>query len=277
MKLLVTHQSPDFDACAACWLIQKYLPGWSEAELAFVPPGGTYNDRDPDKNPDIIHVDTGKGQFDHHQFSGRHSAAEKVLIYLKENVLTPQKDTPALERIVEFITSIDNFDEVHFANPGADLYDYLLPQLIGGIKKELHEDVHVVHTSHLLFDATLQIIKNKIKNEQEIHKGLILHTSLGKTLVIETGNEGISKFSLKNGFTLVVRINTKIGNINIKSFPRPEYDLTSLYEILKKTDPQANWYFHSSKHIISTGPLSASSAKPTTLTIAKIIEIVKKI
>ena len=146
-----------------------------------------------------------------------------------------------------------------------------------GIKKELHEDVHVVHTSHLLFDATLQIIKNKIKNEQEIHKGLILHTSLGKTLVIETGNEGISKFSLKNGFTLVVRINTKIGNINIKSFPKPEYDLTGLYEILKKTDPQANWYFHSSKHIISTGPLSASSAKPTTLTIAKIIEIVKKI
>ena len=39
MKVVVTHSSPDLDAIASVWLIKKFLPGWEEATVQFVPAG----------------------------------------------------------------------------------------------------------------------------------------------------------------------------------------------------------------------------------------------
>lgn len=43
MKIIVTHNSPDLDAIASIWLIKKFLPGWNEAEIRFVPAGERLN------------------------------------------------------------------------------------------------------------------------------------------------------------------------------------------------------------------------------------------
>lgn len=45
--------------------------GASDAELDFVPAGSTWHDPAPDANPQIIHVDTGGGRYDHHQRKSR--------------------------------------------------------------------------------------------------------------------------------------------------------------------------------------------------------------
>jgi len=39
MKIIVTHTSPDMDAITSVWLIKKFLPGWEDAEVRFVPAG----------------------------------------------------------------------------------------------------------------------------------------------------------------------------------------------------------------------------------------------
>lgn len=39
MRIIVTHSSPDIDAIMAVWLIKRFLPGWEEAEIQFVPAG----------------------------------------------------------------------------------------------------------------------------------------------------------------------------------------------------------------------------------------------
>jgi len=39
MKIIVTHISPDWDAISSVWLLKKYLAGWQEAEVRFVPAG----------------------------------------------------------------------------------------------------------------------------------------------------------------------------------------------------------------------------------------------
>src|SRR5271155_2135332 len=104
MKIIVTHMSPDWDAITSVWLLKKYLAGWQEAEVKFVPAGqrlGRHSGkRERFENPDfgpvspastrgvqrgeqarmtgddpierigddeIIHVDTGLGPLDHHQ------------------------------------------------------------------------------------------------------------------------------------------------------------------------------------------------------------------
>jgi len=42
MKIIVTHMSPDWDAITSVWLLKKYLMGWQEAEVRFVPAGQRY-------------------------------------------------------------------------------------------------------------------------------------------------------------------------------------------------------------------------------------------
>src|SRR3989344_449769 len=39
MKIIVTHSSPDLDAITSAWLIKRFLPGWEDANIQFVPAG----------------------------------------------------------------------------------------------------------------------------------------------------------------------------------------------------------------------------------------------
>lgn len=39
MRYIITHSSPDLDAITSVWIIKRYLQGWEEAEVKFVPAG----------------------------------------------------------------------------------------------------------------------------------------------------------------------------------------------------------------------------------------------
>ena len=67
MKTIVIHFNPDLDAITGAWIIKRFLKGWKKAEIAFVPAGELYQDMPVDSNPEILHVDTGLGELDHHQ------------------------------------------------------------------------------------------------------------------------------------------------------------------------------------------------------------------
>src|SRR3982751_5219278 len=86
MKIVVTHKASDLDAITSSWMIKRFLPGWENAEVKFVPAGqklaGKYLREgeiiekiifsDPtnpsgEEEADVIHVDTGMSSLDHHQ------------------------------------------------------------------------------------------------------------------------------------------------------------------------------------------------------------------
>ena len=78
MKIIVAHNAPDLDAVTSIWLLKRFLPGWEEAKLEFVPAGtrkdGSHANEltDPIEKigeNEVIHVDTGLGPLDHHQTS----------------------------------------------------------------------------------------------------------------------------------------------------------------------------------------------------------------
>lgn len=69
---LVTHEHPDFDGLLGVWQMARYLESQGHAvKLAFVPAGETLDGMEVDSDPHIIHIDTGKGKFDHHQEGDR--------------------------------------------------------------------------------------------------------------------------------------------------------------------------------------------------------------
>jgi hypothetical protein len=276
-KTIVTHISPDLDAIGSSWLIKRYMPEWESAEHAFVPAGQTLDNKDPDADPNIIHVDTGLGKFDHHQLKERTSATKRVFDYLAEEGNIKERDLVAIEHMVQFITEIDNFGEVHFEDPTNDRYTFCLHEFIYPLRGQLTSDTELVNMIFLILDSILFTIKNNIKAEEEMKAGLILKTKLGKTLVMETKNEAAIKYALKSGYEVVVRKDPETGHVRVKTQPNKKYDLTQLHKIIIKKDPKASWFLHASKNMLLNGSSKAPDSVPSSLSLKQIVEILKEI
>ena len=103
MKIVVTHNSPDWDAITSVWLLKRFLPGWEDAITQFVPAGERFKNEqvahenfagsllqlskavEEIGNDEVIHVDTGLGVLDHHQTDDKSiSAAGLTWEYVKD-------------------------------------------------------------------------------------------------------------------------------------------------------------------------------------------------
>lgn len=277
MKIIVTHISPDIDALTSCWLIRKYLPGWNKAEIKYVPAGSTLDDKPPDRNPDIIHVDTGLGKFDHHQTDSYTSATLLVFLHLKEKDLLPKKETFPLERFINLITEFDQFQDYFYPESTSDHYALLLNDCLDGLKKIVKDNTEFINIAFNLFEASLINLKNKVSAENEIKKGFELNTKWGKTLVLETSNSDVSKLAMKMGYKLVITKNPEKGFVRAKSPPEKNLDLTPLYNRFLISDSQADWYLHPLKRMLLNGSANNPGMKPSSLTLTKLIEIVRNI
>ncbi|MBI5122454.1 chromate resistance protein [Candidatus Roizmanbacteria bacterium] len=277
MKTIVTHLSPDLDAIASVWLIKRYLTGWNNAQIKLVPSGTTLDNQLPDSNKNIIHVDTGLGKFDHHQTDEYTSATKLVYKYLLKEDLIDSKDIKPIEKIVDYINSTDHFAEVFYFEPDSDRYDFMIRQLVDGLKVINREETKLIEIIFQLLDAVLIIFKNKVNAEEEIKKGFVFQSYLGKSLVVETKNEEAVKLALKKGFSLVIRRHPEAGFTRIKTLPDQKLSLRPVYEKIIKIDKKGSWFFHISGHMLLNGSSGNPKLIPTSLSLNKIIEIVKSV
>lgn len=277
MHIIVTHRSVDIDCITACWLIKRFLPDWKEADVEFVNAGSTKNSLPADSDKNIIHVDTGFGQFDHHQKNDFTTATKKTFEYLAKNNHINQKYYYSLEKMIAVVNDLDHFKEVHYPDPANDRYDFMLHQIIEGLKGVLGKDKEIMETGFILLDAIFQIFRNKVKAEEAIKKGFVFHSKYGKSIIMETQNEEAMKLALKNGFTLVLRKDPIRGHVRIKTFPDKKYDLTIIYETILKVDKKGTWFLHVNKHMLLNSSSKNPNFIPSPLTSKKLIEIIKNI
>lgn len=273
MKTLVTHIGPDLDAICAIWLLKTFFPDWKEASLAFVPAGKTLSNLSPDANPEIIHVDTGFGKFDHHQSNADTCASR--LVY--EALVKERGGDAALDRLTQVVNEIDHFREVFFPNPTADYWEISMIAAIDGWRL-IHADdpLKIVALGMEALDGIYKTFQNKVWAEKEIsEKGIEFQTKWGKALGIETTNDETVHLGQKMGYILVVRRDPKKGYLRIKALPKDEIDLTPVYDILKNQEPVATWFLHASRHMILNGSTKNPEMKPSTRPLNEIIEIIK--
>ena len=277
MKTIVTHLSPDLDAIASVWLIKKYLPDWNDAQVKFVPSGTTLDNQLADSDKNVIHVDTGLGKFDHHQTNDYTSATKLVYKYLIGRDYIEEKEIKPLEKIIEYVNSTDHFAEVFYSDPEADRYDFMIRQLVDGLKVINRDEAKLMEIIFLLLESALIVFKNKVNAEEEINQGFVFKSYLGRSLAIESKNEEAVKLALKKGFTLVIRRHPEVGFTRIKTIPDKKYNLRPIYEKILEVDKKGSWFFHISGHMLLNGSSGNPKLIPTTLSINKIIEIVKAI
>lgn len=308
MKIIVTHASPDWDAIGSVWLLKKYLAGWKDARVEFVPAGQRYKnaefkvapseDRQNSEleNPvemigedEVIHVDTGMGPLDHHQTLSDQVCAttrcwEYVQAHLHEaggNFTDLHKE--AVTRVVKLILADDHFKEVFFADPLADYHEFSLVGVLDGMKlMKPDEDDYYVEFGRESLDALVHTFESRIWAEREIkEKGIAFEIKKGKAMAFETINDGVLKLAQKSGYLLVIRKDPRKGYVRIKarptSGPEDDIDLTLAYEKLSKIDPEATWFLHVSKKMLLNGTPKNPKMIPTKLSLQQIIDVIKSI
>lgn len=278
MKTIVSHFSPDIDSITSVWLIKRFLPGWGDAELKFVAAGSSLEGLPPDKNPDVIHVDTGMGRFDHHQTAAYTSASQIVYEFLRGEGHLKEREAGGLQKMTKEITGFDHFAEVNFPEPASDHYEFMIHKIIeGGLKSVLREDKAILETVFPLLDSVLNIFMKKIQAEEEIKKGFIFRSHWGKSLVMETRNEETMKLAMKMGYALVIKKDSDRGNVRIKTLPDKKLDLKVLYEKIIKADKNATWFLHASGNMLLNSSSKNPNFIPSQLSVKRLIEIVRSI
>lgn len=280
MKTIVTHFSPDLDAIVSVWLVKKYLPGYQEAEITFVPAGETLNGREPDEDASIVHVDTGMGRFDHHQTSARTSATQVVFEFLKEKAyIKNQTQEKAIERLVVQVTDMDHFGQISWPEPDNDRYNLMVDAILDGWRLSFaRESLKVVELGFLLVEAIVKQFENKIWAEEILKTdGKVFRSKWGKAVGFETTNDEVVHLAQKKGYQLVVRKDPRKGYVRIKASPLVKRNLTDIYTALVKKDAGATWFLHSSGKMVLNGSTKNPDMKPSKLSLKEIIALVKSI
>ena len=274
MKTIVTHIGPDLDAITSIWLAKTFLPAWEEASLAFVPAGSTLEGKPPDDNPEILHVDTGFGTFDHHQTDADTCAAKLVLEYLLEqNEIKKSLQEPLL-RMIEVVKDFDHFREIYLPDPTLDIYDFSAIGIINGLKVHIQNDHKLVEISEIMLDGILKTFTNKVRAQTDIKAGLEAKTLWGRSLFLATDNREASSLAQKIGYMLVVT-KAKNGQVRIKLRPDSKKNLKKIYKAIGEIDSKANWFYHASGKMLLNGSSKNPQMKPSRLTLTKLISLIK--
>lgn len=275
MKTIVTHIGPDADAITAIWIVKTFWPGWEEAGFAFVPAGSTLDKLPSDDNPDIVHVDTGMGKFDHHQSDADTCAAK--LTY--EEVVRQKGEDQALSRLVAVINEVDHFREVYFPNPTSDYY-YLgfVSALDGWRILYSHDPIKIVSLGLEVLDGMYKTFQNKVAAEHELkEKAILFETKWGKAIGIQTGNDEVIHLAQKMGYVIAVRKDPNNGSVRIKSLPEERINLTELYQQLKKEEPAVTWFLHASLHMVLNGSSKNPDYIPSQKTLPQVIDCIRSL
>lgn len=279
MKTIVTHFSPDVDAICSVWLVKKFMPGFSNAEITFVPAGETLYNKKPDSSKDIIHVDTGLGRFDHHQDNRDTCASKLVYEYLREKGYVKKSNLEALQRLVDQVNEIDHFRQVFWDEPASDRYELFLGSIVDGLRLLYpRESKKILAVGFEILEAIFRQFENKIWAENIIkNEGIKFKSFFGRTLAFESTNDEVVELAQKLGYKLVIRKDPRKGYLRIKALPIVKIDLTKIYRQLREKDKQATWYLHPSKHMILNGSTKNPEMRPTKLSLEEIIDIIKSI
>jgi len=285
-RLIVTHQGPDLDACASVWLLQRFAPDvYANAQIAFVPAGNTLSEKEISKlgfTPDqVIHVDTGKGEFDHHQPERAIqylSAAMLVYTDLCDHYPHLQADG-ALRVLVDHVTDVDHFGEVNWPDAGHPRYCMMLHDLLNGLENIYpHNDEMLLRFCLQALDGAHAQLKQALKAGEIIaESGVQFEIKEGKALALETANDETLSLAQKQGYVLVIKKDPKQGHVRVKARPDSNIMLEELYQKILTLDQTGTWFYHQGGKMLLNNSRKNPNHRATPLSLDTLVGVIKEI
>jgi hypothetical protein len=259
--IIVGHLAPDLDCLTAIWIVKRF-GGATDAELRFVPSGATLLNQPPDTNPQIIHVDTGGGRFDHHQRAQRDICAAELV----RRAFAPQDH--ALERMVQHVIRID-----HAEDRGAGFFS--IQALIRGYNQLFPE--HPAHVAEAMLpnlDAWYETEARQMRLEEAFARRVEFETPWGLGIAMESVDGGSSKLAFSHGAVLYAYRDSQ-GWMGVAAQSRSAVDLTEIYHVLREVDHPADWYLHTSRRLLLCGTAKSPPRVASQLTLVELIRVIQ--
>ena len=284
--LIVTHHAPDLDAITATWLLKRFdAQHFADSKVGFVNPGEKMDLADAEELGsqlhEIVYVDTGYGQFDHHQPD---KALQKIcaatLVFDHICNLYPDKEEDqALQAIVRFVNQIDHFEEITWPEPESEQNLFMIQELIRGHEyTDPHNDDSQMHFGFQCLDNVYATLTQHYKALEVIRsKGKEAPLKEGKALAILTRNDDTIKVAQKQGYIMVARKDPKLGHIRIKVRPDSLLDLTPMHQRILEVDKKGTWFLHGSGKMLLNGSMKNRDQKPSPLTLEQIVVLIKEL
>lgn len=290
-KLIVTHHAPDLDAIGSVWVLKRFdAQHYASARVTFVNPGQQLSTDEAAElgysDPKLItHVDTGLGEFDHHQPErGNQFICATSLVFDHACRIHPELvEDAALQQIVEFITEIDHFGEIYWPEPSHPRYAFMLPEIIRGVEStEPHDDDSQLQFGLRALDfayanLTLVLKAASLIEEKGQPFTLIAQNQPVDCLAIATENDETIKVAQKQGFHLVIRKDPQEGNVRIKARPDSSFDLQPLHDKILTKDTVGTWYYHPSGKMLLNGSSKHRDQKPSPLSLEELIQLAQEV
>lgn len=285
-KLIVTHHTPDLDAVGAVWMLKRFVAQeFASAKIAFVNPGDSISANEAHQLGvelhEVTHVDTGLGEFDHHQEDrGKEYLSATLLTHEYACQVHPElKKDQALEKLVQFVTDIDHFQEVHWPEANDIRYCFMIHELIKGIEYlEEHTDDSQLNFGMTCLDSAYAVLTQYVKAQEIIaSEGQEFHLKNGPALALETSNDDAIKLAQKAGYILVIRKDPVLGSVRIKARPDADLTLEALRDAVLKKDTVGSWYYHPSGKMLINGSRKHTSQQPSPLSLQDIVAMTKEL
>jgi hypothetical protein len=281
--VIVTHQGPDLDAIAAVWLLKRFMTAtWGEARVEFVSAGQQLSAEKKAElgvsNDQIIHVDTGMGEFDHHQpeRGGKRVCATSLVFDLIASRQLDKKSNAALRYLVEYVTQIDHFEDCYWPDAANNRYQLMIHNLIAGAEQtDVYDDSRLLQFGFDMLDAAYAKLRAEVKADEIIaKKGQHFTVGGWNAVAVASSSSDVEKRAQKLGIDLVVRKDEATGAVRIKATPRSGIDLTPVYNTILAKDPVGTWFLHNSTRMLLNGSRKADQ-NPTPLSLVEVVKIVK--
>lgn len=259
--VIVGHLSPDVDCLCAIWILRRW-GGLHDATLRFVPSGQTLDGAPADSNPAVIHVDTGRGRFDHHSADDHTLSATELV----RRTYAPSE--AVLHRIAQDVTRID-----HALATGGTAPD--ICDLIDGFNALYPETPEAVASAMFPnFDAWYASEAKQVRLENAFARRIEFDTPWGFGIAMESDDGGSSRLAYGAGAVLYAYRDGK-GNMGIAAKSRAPIDLTQVFRDLKRIDPKADWYLHPSRRLLLCGTPKSPPRVPSSLTLEQLVGVLR--
>jgi hypothetical protein len=249
----------------AIWILMRF-GGYAEADLCFVPAGATLHQTPIDSDPQVIHVDTGGGRYDHHRAGqGGLCAAELV-----RRAVAPRNQV--LARMVEQVNRIDNAAD-HSGRSDAHGF-FNIQALVTGHNLLFPNDPQRVAQAMLPnLDAWYEHESRQLRLEQAFDNRLEFETRWGLGIAVESADGASSKLAFRRGAVLYAYRDGQ-GWMGVAAQARSSVDLSPVYRDLRSIDGEADWYLHPNRRLLLCGSAKAPPRQASRLSLAELVRVI---
>ena len=261
--IIVGHLAPDLDCLVAIWILMRRAH--PAAEVRFVPAGTTLGGHPVDRDPAVIHVDTGGGRYDHHHTAATDvCAAELVRRHVAPGDL-------ALRRLVAHVCAVDH------ARARDDASGFGVVALIAGLHLCHPDDPGAVYAAMAPnLDAWLAAEEQQVQARIAYARRVAFATPWGPGVALEgMGSAGAGRMAFAAGAVLYIYRDQR-GGMGVVAQARAAVDLAPLSRALALRDATADWYLHPGGRMVLCGSATAPPRRPSRLTLAELIEMVRQ-